>query len=87
MKSGYKRSFKPGIFKFGMRVNGGAQEIIDLYELMGGDFNKALTLERNVEVNDGKLNIDFIILAPEKGQIPRNGTERLVNAIEISKKD
>lgn len=83
MKSGYKRSFKPGVFKFGMRVNGGAQEIIDLYELMGGDFNKALTLERNVEVNDGKLNIDFIILAPEKGQIPRNGTERLLNGIEV----
>ena len=83
MKVGYKVAFKKGNFQFKINAQGKPWADIDLYELGQHDVDYAAVFEKEVTVDNGLIELDFLIPSVEPGEIPRNGTERLLNGIEV----
>ena len=83
MKVGYKKAFKKGNFQFKINAQDKPWADVDLYELCKHDVDYAGVLERQVTVDNGLLKLDFLVLPTEPGQKPSNGTERMLNGIEV----
>jgi hypothetical protein len=85
MKSGFKPNFLPKVYCFSILANGTPiHEKIDLHQIAGGNFNKALILETTgVKVTNGELVLSYKYESP---RIPKaTTTARLANAIEVIK--
>ncbi|MGI5868272.1 MAG: malectin domain-containing carbohydrate-binding protein [Kiritimatiellia bacterium] len=83
LKTGYERSFKPGVYVFSVEIEGRpVLEAFDVVAACDGDFTRVVvkTFE-NVKVEDGTLDIRYIV---EPGS---DTTVKMANAIEVIRQE
>lgn len=83
MKVGYKKAFNKGYFHFSVNAQGKPWAKINIHELCKQDVDCAGVFEKEVTVDNGLLELDFLIDPPKPGERESNGTERMLNGIEV----
>jgi len=83
-KCGWKSDYKPNWWMINLYANNEPFWVdMDLYQLGGGDYDKALVIEKEVEVTGNLLTLNFVFKKPKNAANNYNSTIRMANAIEV----